>query len=508
VQNELRDFLDYLRLNRNTSAHTVAAYGSDLSQFVAFAAGHFERPSARLRPADLDLSVIRAFLAELYRQGQSRASAARKLSALRSFVRFLRREGLIQTDPAALVMSPKREQKVPAHLSIDEMSRLLEAPDASGPLGRRDRAILELFYASGLRLSELVGLDVEDVNLSARIVRVSGKGGKERLVPFNTTTQKALRRWYADRAQLLNLKAQLADKEAQLILAQQQFKRESNLMKAKATSEGAYESAEAALRSATAQVAALKAQIQNTESVLKGDETNLGFTKILAPMSGTVASQIAKQGQTLNASQQAPIVMRIADLSVMTVWTQVSEADIGRLRIGMDAYFTTLGQPDRRWYGKLRKIQPTPEIINNVVLYNALFDVPNPTGELLTQMSAQVFFVTAGAKDALLVPMAALKPLEGRAGKKGKNRTDDDGARTEKEKPAQPVDLPKPRRYKVEVLNAEGQPEDRVVTVGITNRVSAQILSGLAEGERVVIGAPRSGKSSKENRPARPPRLS
>ena len=202
MQNELRDFLDYLRLNRNTSAHTVAAYGSDLSQFVAFAAGHFERPSARLRPADLDLSVIRAFLAELYRQGQSRASAARKLSALRSFVRFLRREGLIQTDPAALVMSPKREQKVPAHLSIDEMSRLLEAPDASGPLGRRDRAILELFYASGLRLSELVGLDVEDVNLSARIVRVSGKGGKERLVPFNTTTQKALRRWYADRAQL------------------------------------------------------------------------------------------------------------------------------------------------------------------------------------------------------------------------------------------------------------------------------------------------------------------
>lgn len=312
----------------------------------------------------------------------------------------------------------------------------------------------------------------------------------------------------ADRAQLLNLKAQLADKEAQLILAQQQFKRESNLMKAKATSEGAYESAEAALRSATAQVAALKAQFQNTESVLKGDETNLGFTKILAPMSGTVASQIAKQGQTLNASQQAPIVMRIADLSVMTVWTQVSEADIGRLRIGMDAYFTTLGQPDRRWYGKLRKIQPTPEIINNVVLYNALFDVPNPTGELLTQMSAQVFFVTAGAKDALLVPMAALKPLAGRAGKKGKKRTDGDGARTKKEEPAQPADSPKPRRYKVEVLNAEGQPEDRVVTVGITNRVSAQILSGLAEGERVVIGAPRSGKSSKENRPARPPRLS
>jgi macrolide-specific efflux system membrane fusion protein len=312
----------------------------------------------------------------------------------------------------------------------------------------------------------------------------------------------------ADRAQLLNLKAQLADKEAQLILAQQQFKRESSLMKAKATSEGAYENAEAALRSATAQVAALKAQIQNTESVLKGDETNLGFTKILAPMSGTVVSQIAKQGQTLNASQQAPIVMRIADLSVMTVWTQVSEADIGRLKIGMDAYFTTLGQPDRRWYGKLRKIQPTPEIINNVVLYNALFDVPNPTGDLLTQMSAQVFFVAASAKDTLLVPVTALQPLAGRAGRKGGKRTDGDGARPKKDQDTQAAEGPKPRRYKVQVLNAEGQPEERVVTVGLTNRVSAQILSGLEQGERVVIGAQRTGKSSKEQRPARPPKLS
>jgi integrase/recombinase XerC len=198
----LRDFLDHLRLNRNTSVHTSAAYGSDLSQFLGFAARYLETSTARLKPVDLDLSLIRGFLAELYRQGQSRASAARKLSALRTFVRFLRREGLMQTDPAALALSPKHEQKVPAHLSIEEMSRLLEAPDASIPLGRRDRAILELFYASGLRLSELVGLDVEDVNLHARIIRVAGKGGKERLVPFNTSAQKALRAWYSDRALL------------------------------------------------------------------------------------------------------------------------------------------------------------------------------------------------------------------------------------------------------------------------------------------------------------------
>ena len=202
MQDQLRDFLEHLRLNRNTSVHTSAAYQSDLSQLLAFAARHLQKTRAPLRPADLDRGVVRAYLAELHRLGQSRASVARKLSALRTFVRFLRREGWIETDPTVLAVSPKREHRVPAHLSIDEMSRLLEAPDTSSPLGRRDHAILELIYASGLRLSELVGLDVEDVNLHARIVRVTGKGDKERLVPFNTSAQKALRVWYADRASL------------------------------------------------------------------------------------------------------------------------------------------------------------------------------------------------------------------------------------------------------------------------------------------------------------------
>jgi integrase/recombinase XerC len=138
----------------------------------------------------------------LYRQGHARTSVARKLSALRAFGRYLRREGWIETDPAALAVGPKREQKIPAHLSIDEMSRLLEMPDVSSALGRRDRAILELFYASGLRLSELVGLDLEEVNLRARMVRVMGKGAKERLVPFNSTTEDSIRAWLADRNSL------------------------------------------------------------------------------------------------------------------------------------------------------------------------------------------------------------------------------------------------------------------------------------------------------------------
>ncbi len=199
MTNQLRDFLEYLRLNRNASAHTSAAYESDLTQFFGFTAHARGVAVEALEPSHLDLGAIRAFMADLYRQGHARTSVARKLSALRAFSRYLRREGWIENDPAALAVGPKREQKIPAHLSVDEMSRLLEMPDVSRALGRRDRAILELFYASGLRLSELVSLDLEEVNLRARMVRVMGKGAKERLVPFNTTTEDSIRAWLADR---------------------------------------------------------------------------------------------------------------------------------------------------------------------------------------------------------------------------------------------------------------------------------------------------------------------
>jgi len=195
-------FADFLALNRNASAHTVDAYRSDVEQYLASVARLRGRPAEQLMPEDLDLVSVRTFLGELHKRGQARASAARKLSAVRAFGRYLRREHVTESEPAALAASPKREQKMPAHLSVEEMKRLLEMPDASTPLGRRDRAILELFYASGLRLSELVGLDLEDVNLSARMVRVMGKGRKERLVPFNTSARQAIAAWLKDRALL------------------------------------------------------------------------------------------------------------------------------------------------------------------------------------------------------------------------------------------------------------------------------------------------------------------
>lgn len=200
MKEHLRQFIDYLSLNRNVSAHTADAYSSDVQQFLTFAGTHLEKTD--LAPADIDLDLIRAFMGDLHRKGQSRASASRKLSALRTFMKYLKREGWIESDPASLAVSPKREQKVPAHLSVDEMSRLLDMPDTSQPLGRRDRAILELFYASGLRLSELVGLDLNDMNLTARMVRVMGKGGKERLVPFTETAKRTLREWLKDREEL------------------------------------------------------------------------------------------------------------------------------------------------------------------------------------------------------------------------------------------------------------------------------------------------------------------
>ena len=203
VTDDLKSFLKHLALNRGVSRHTLRAYQSDLSQFIAHAAAGAATTPLKLAPAALDRIAIRSFLSTVNAKGQSRATAARKLAAIRTFLRYLRREDKITSDPGSLVRTPKREVRMPAHLSEDEMTRLLDAPDGTLPLGRRDKAILELFYASGLRLSELAGLDLDDVNLSRKMARVLGKGGKERLVPFNATTASAIRAYLKDRDQFL-----------------------------------------------------------------------------------------------------------------------------------------------------------------------------------------------------------------------------------------------------------------------------------------------------------------
>jgi integrase/recombinase XerC len=204
LKEQLRAFLAHLRLNRNASEHTVRAYDSDLTQFLVHLAVSSGRKRIDLQPSDLTYQTVRGFLAALHDRGNSRASAARKVSAVRTFARYLRREGVLAHDPGTLVPTPKREIKIPHHLALTEMEQLLATPDNATPLGRRDRAILELFYASGLRLSELVGLDLEDLNLGSRMVRVLGKGRKERIVPFNTTAAAALKVYLRDREAIVN----------------------------------------------------------------------------------------------------------------------------------------------------------------------------------------------------------------------------------------------------------------------------------------------------------------
>jgi macrolide-specific efflux system membrane fusion protein len=260
----------------------------------------------------------------------------------------------------------------------------------------------------------------------------------------------------ADRADLRALEAQRAQREAELTLARQQLVRQEQLMASRATSQEAYDSAVASVAVIEAQMAALEAEIAKAQSELEADLTNLSYARITAPMSGTVLSLSVRQGQTVNANQSAPVILTLADLEVMTVRAQVSEADVGKLVPGMEVYFTTLGDPDRRWTGTLRQILPQPTVENNVVLYNALFEVENLDGRLLPSMTAQVFFVVDRAADAVIVPLTALQ-------------TGRDGSTS------------------VQVM-AAGAPQLRPVTVGLRNRVSAAIVAGLEPGEQVVTG--------------------
>lgn len=280
------------------------------------------------------------------------------------------------------------------------------------------------------------------------------------------------------KATLDNLKAQLKIRQAQWILHTKEHARNLVLLGQDAVALSEVETSEASLATAKAEIEALKAQIRQAEAALETARTNLEYTRITAPMSGTVLTVFAKEGQTLNASQQTPLILRIADLDVMTVWAQVSEADVTRLKIGQEAYFTLLGQPDRKWTGAIRQILPMPQNVNNVVFYHVLFDVHNPEHALFTQMTAQVFIVLEKTNNALLAPVSALRTdIHPGTGDHGK----DNGA-----------------SYHAKVLRTDGTVEARPVTVGVINGISAQIISGLNESERVVTGmGTRSGNGSK-----------
>jgi tyrosine recombinase XerC len=198
MQAAITAFLRHLDRERNASRHTVRAYADDLGQFREHLRAELGREA---RPGDVDALLVRSFLAHLHRHGLKRTSAARKLAAIRTFFRYLCREGVLEANPARALLAPRQERRVPGHLDEDTVAVLLDLP-GSGPAAARGRAILELLYATGVRCSELVGLDLADVDTTARMVRVLGKGRKERIVPFGSRAAAALADYLACRRQL------------------------------------------------------------------------------------------------------------------------------------------------------------------------------------------------------------------------------------------------------------------------------------------------------------------
>lgn len=194
MEEQLKQFLDHLRYERNVSEHTLRNYSSDLGQFYDFLApvGEDGRRSREITIHDIDHLTIREWLAELHGLNKKKTSVARKLASLRTFFQFLVREGALEVNPAKLVSTPRIERKLPTHLSIEDAIRFIETPDLETDLGKRDRAILEFLYATGIRVSELTKLNLKDVDFQNKLVRVMGKRRKQRIVPFNDLAVQAL----------------------------------------------------------------------------------------------------------------------------------------------------------------------------------------------------------------------------------------------------------------------------------------------------------------------------
>jgi len=258
------------------------------------------------------------------------------------------------------------------------------------------------------------------------------------------------------KASLENMTSQHSLKKAQLVLSRLQRTRNDSLFAHHSISASDRDITKANYDVAFADAASLTAQMKQAKSAISTADANLGYTKIMAPMAGEVVSISLLEGQTLNANQSAPNILRLADISTVTIWAQVSEADIVRVRPLQDVYFTILGDT-RRWNGKVRQILPTPELINNVVFYDVLFDIPNPERELHVQMTAQVFIVLEQARNVLLIPAAAIG-----------NANEGD-------------------KIKVKVQTPNGKIESRTILIGIKSEISVEVKEGLKEKDLVVI---------------------
>ncbi|WP_324022379.1 efflux RND transporter periplasmic adaptor subunit [Aeromonas caviae] len=270
-------------------------------------------------------------------------------------------------------------------------------------------------------------------------------------------------------AQRDNLQAQLDSKEATLRNARLAYQRQQQIVARGLGSTADHDSAKATLDETLADIRALNAQRVQAEIAVDTARVNLGYTRILAPLSGTVVAVPVEEGQTLNASQSTPTLLKIAQLDTMTVEARISEADVINVRVGMPVYFTILGNSQRRFEGSLRAIEPAPDTINDddttsssdssAIYYHGLFEVPNQDGQLRISMTAQVYLVVARLKDALVIPAIALQGDQ------------------------------------VRVVDDGGRISLRQVKVGLNNKVDAQILSGLSTGERVIVSEVSAGQS-------------
>ncbi len=274
--------------------------------------------------------------------------------------------------------------------------------------------------------------------------------------------------------------ADLQTRQATLVRQQAQFQRLQQMVKTNAVSRQDFDTAAEAWRIAQAELTAQQARVIQAQIEVDKKQLDLGYTRIMAPIDGTVVAIVTKQGQTVNAVQSAPTIAKLAQLGTMTIKVQISEADITNIQPGQQAWFTTFANPDKRYNATLRSIELAPESVmkddalmgnsenntvsstNAAVYYNALLDVPNPDNALRISMTAQVNLLRDQAKNALLVPVQATKKAS-------------DG-----------------RTY-VEIADQNNQPEKRYITTGISDSVDIQVLSGLRLGEKVILATQQPG---------------
>ncbi len=314
------------------------------------------------------------------------------------------------------------------------------------------------------------------------------------------------------KANIQNQQAQLAVQQANLAKVEAEYKRQQAMFSQDATSRAELETALANFKTAQAQIAAINAQIEQSRLTLATAQENLGYTSIVAPMDGTVVAIVTEEGQTVNANQTAPTIVKLAKLDTMTVKAQISEADVMKVEKGQTVYFTTLGNSDKKHYAQLRQVEPAPNSINTettntsssssstAVYYNALFDVPNEDGKLRIDMTAQVYIVLAEAKNVLTIPAAAIQTKRSNKKENGNNSVATDKAKntdTQKAQHPKRLDLTEAEKAlvaqgkastgMVRVLQADGTAQPQPVLISLNNRVTAQVLRGLKQGDQVVI---------------------